>query len=266
MILNKEEIHKVVGEIYKMTNTTNGKVYIGQTRSHRLNHSKYRPFGYLERFKDHIHEAYSNKKHNSRYLNSALRKYGEDCFTCELIHTCNIGELNDLEIQYINEYHSKFPTGYNLTNGGKGFTDVKGKYTWRTETPIIRTYEPQPKSDYTKQLISEQLKSFYSNNTNCEKRMRQVQEQHLTKKYERFKDVVIVDDDVDKYIRVLKNNTNNTEYVRIVINNKRITTFVGKHEKIEEIKHRAKIFILQMKEWQRSQIAGNSLEPKTTTL
>jgi hypothetical protein len=266
MILNKEEIHKVVGEIYKITNTTNGKLYIGQTRSHRLNHNKYRPFGYLGRFKDHIHEAYSNKKHNSRYLNSALRKYGVDCFTCELIHTCNICELDEIEIQYIDEYNSKFPNGYNLTNGGKGFTDVKGEFTWKTETPIIQTYEPQPKSDYTRQLISERLKTFYSNNTNCEKRMRQVQEQHLTKKKELFKDVVIIDDDVDKYIRVIKNNTTNTEYVSIVINNKRITSFVGKHETIEEIKHRAKKFILQMKEWQRIQIAGNSLEPKTTTL
>ena len=51
----------------------------------------------------------------------------------------------------------------------------------------------------------------------------------------------------------------------VFINNKRITTFVGKHEKIEEITSRAKKFILELKEWQRSQIAGNSLEPKTTT-
>lgn len=265
LILNKDEIDKVVGEIYKMTNTTTGKHYIGQTRSHRLNHNKYRPFGYLGRFKDHICEAYSNKKHNSRYLNSALRKYGEDCFTCELIRTCKVSELNELEKQYINEYNSKFPNGYNLTNGGKGFTDVNGEYTWRTEFPSPRIHEPQSKSEYTKQLISKQLKSFYTNNENCEKRMRQVQEQHLTKKYDRFKDVVIVDGDIDKYIRILKNNTNNTEYVRIVINNKRITTFVGKHEKIEEITSRAKKFILELKEWQRSQIAGNSLEPKTTT-
>jgi hypothetical protein len=265
MILNKDEIYNVVGEIYKITNTTTGKNYIGQTRSHRLNHNKYRPFGYLGRFKDHIHEAYSNKKNHSRYLNYSLRKYGEDCFTCEQILTCKVNELDELEKQFILEYNSKFPNGYNLTDGGKGFTDVKGEYIWRTETQPMRILEPRPKTDYTKQLISERLKSFYTNNENCEKRMRQVQEQHLTKKYDRFKDVVIVDDDVDKYIRVLKNNTNNTEYVRIVINNKRITTFVGKHETIEEIKHRAKKFILQLKEWQRGQIAGISLEPQTTT-
>ena len=266
MILNKDEIDKVVGEIYKMTNTTNGKHYIGQTRSHRLNHDKYRPFGYLGRFKDHIHEAHSNKKHNSRYLNSALRKYGEECFTCELIHTCKVSELNELEKQSISEYNSKFPNGYNLTDGGRGFTDISGNFIWNTEISLPRIYEPLPKSDYTKQLISKQLRSFYSNIENCEKRMKRVQEQHLTKKYDRFKDVVIVDEDVDKYIRVLKNNTNNTEYVRIVIDNKRITTFVGKHEKIEETINRAKQFILEMKETQRSQIAGISLEPHTTTL
>jgi hypothetical protein len=35
-IYNKDEFHKVVGEIYKITNTVNNKCYIGQTRSHRL--------------------------------------------------------------------------------------------------------------------------------------------------------------------------------------------------------------------------------------
>lgn len=63
-ILEINEKNNVIGEIYKITNTTNGKLYIGQTRSHRLNHNKYRPFGYLGRFKDHIHEANSNKKIN----------------------------------------------------------------------------------------------------------------------------------------------------------------------------------------------------------
>jgi len=110
-------------------------------------------------------------------------------------------------------------------------------------------------------LISKRLKSFFNDKGHCEERMKQIQNQHLTKKYDRFKDVVIVDDDIDKYIRVLKNNTNNTEYVRIVINNKRITTFVGKHESIDEIKNRAKKFILEIKELQCCQIAGISLEP-----
>jgi hypothetical protein len=169
-------------------------------------------------------------------------------------------ELDELEKQCIIEYNSKFPNGYNLTNGGKDITDVKGEYVWKTETPEPRILEPQPKSDYTKNLISERLKSFFNDKGHCEKRMKQIQKQHLAKKYDRFKDVVIVDDDIDKYIRVVKNNTINTEYVVIIINNKRITSFVGKHETIEEIKIRAKNFILHLKELQCCQIAGISLE------
>ena len=56
MILEKEEFHKVIGEIYKITNTITGKFYVGQTRSHRLNHKKYRPFGYLGRFMNQNHQ------------------------------------------------------------------------------------------------------------------------------------------------------------------------------------------------------------------
>ena len=267
MILDIGEKDKVIGEIYKMTNTTNGKIYIGQTRSHRLNHNKYRPFGYLGRFNDHISEANSGKKNHSRYLNYALRKYGKDSFTCELIHTCDVAELDKHEMQYIIEYNSKFPNGYNLTDGGKGFTDVKGDFIWRIDEPSPRVVKPQPKSDYTKQLISDRLKSALDNTEHREKMMKLTQNQHLTKKFEAFKDVAIVDADIDNYIHVIKNNNNNTEYVRIIIDKKRITAFVGKHEPIDEIKKRAKNFILNLKEWQRSQIeSGNPLEPQTTTL
>ena len=252
MILDIGEKDKVVGEIYKMTNTTNGKVYIGQTRSHRLNHNKYRPFGYLGRFKDHISESKGNQKNQSRYLNCALRKNGEDSFTCELIHTCEVNELNEQEKHFIIEYDSKYPNGYNLTDGGKGTRNNQGKFIWRLDAPP-RISKPQPKSDYTKQLISERLKSALDNEEHREKMMKLTQKQHLTKKYDLFKDVVIVDDDIDKYIRVIKNYTNNTEYIRIVIDKKR-TNFVGKHEPIDEIKERAKKFILDLKEWQRSQI------------
>lgn len=265
-ILEINEKNNVIGEIYKITNTTNGKLYIGQTRSHRLNHNKYRPFGYLGRFKDHIHEANSNKKNQSRYLNYALNKYGAECFTCEKIHTCKVDDLNKVEKQFIIEYNSKFPNGYNLTDGGKGFTDVNGEYSWKIYFPNKpRIVEPEPKSDYTKKLISERLKIALDDKEHRAKMMRLTQKQHLEKKYDRFKDVVIVDENIDKYIRIVKNNNNNTTFIRVVIDKKR-TDFVGKHETIDEIKIRAKKFILDLKEWQRIQIAGNSLEPKTTTL
>jgi len=259
-ILTKNDVSKVVGEIYKITNTANGKCYIGQTRSHRLNHNKYRPFGYLGRFRDHIHEANSNKKNQSRYLNSAILKYGSDCFACELIHTCPISELNTQEQEFILTYNSKFPNGYNLTNGGRGFTDISGQFIWENPTVPKEKSVPLQKSDYTKQLISERLKSALDSNEKREKMMKLTQNQHLTKKYEIFKAVIIDDEKIDTYIHVIKNNTNNTEYVRVIIDKVK-TTFVGKYEPIDTIIIRARQFIFDLKQWQRDQIAGNPLEP-----
>ena len=53
-------------------------------------------------------------------LNRAYKKYGEDKFKRELIEYCNIEELNIKEQYYINLYNTKFPHGYNLTEGGEG--------------------------------------------------------------------------------------------------------------------------------------------------
>uniref|UniRef100_A0A6C0IJN8 GIY-YIG domain-containing protein n=1 Tax=viral metagenome TaxID=1070528 RepID=A0A6C0IJN8_9ZZZZ len=33
-------------EIYKITNLTSGKIYVGQAVSHILNHKRYRPYGH----------------------------------------------------------------------------------------------------------------------------------------------------------------------------------------------------------------------------
>ena len=97
-LLNKDEFHKVSGEIYKITNLINNKCYVGQTRSHRLNHNKYRPFGYIGRFKDHVNECYSKKKKCCNYLNSALLKYDVNTFTCEKILECSLDKLDEYEI------------------------------------------------------------------------------------------------------------------------------------------------------------------------
>ena len=67
-ILNKEDFNKVTGHIYVITNLINKYQYIGQTRSHRLNKNKYRPFGFMGRFKDHINECNTHKKNCCKYL------------------------------------------------------------------------------------------------------------------------------------------------------------------------------------------------------
>jgi len=262
MILNSDEFDKVIGEIYKITNTVTQKSYIGQTRSHRLNHSKYRPFGYLGRLKDHISEANSQKNH-CRYLDSAILKYGAEKFICEKILECKLDELDEYESHYISEYKTKFPNGYNLTNGGQGVNYLKGVKIVLDESRLVK---PEPKerkavkrSDETKKLMSERLIEAKKDESHRKKMMLLTQTQHLKQKFDRFKDVTVDESNIDQYLHVRQNNILNYEFVAVIIKNAK-TSFVGKSEKIEDIKERARTFIRELIKWQRDQIAGTPLE------
>lgn len=263
-LLEKEEAHKIIGEVYKITNLITNKMYIGQTRSHYLNNGKYRPFGHMGRFKKHLNEASRiNVNCSCRYLNSTINKYGATNFKCELITTCNINELDYYEIKYISELDTKYPNGYNLTNGGQNCGFEKGK-------KIVLEEEFKPKQDMslnlnlkrseqTKQLISKRLTDYKSDLQVRKDDMTRVQKIHAINRFDKYKNIPI-DNNIDKYIHIIKNNTLNYEYVRVTINKMR-TTFVGQYETIEEIKNRARKFILDILEWQRIQTAGTSLEP-----
>jgi hypothetical protein len=154
-------------EIYKITNLTTGKIYVGQAVSHILNHKRYRPYGHEGRFRCHVSEAFSTKKNQSHYLNNAIRKYGVSDFVVDLIECCQIIEANDKEIHYIKHYNSLFPYGYNLKNGGSVFTH----------------------SDESKKRVSIGVKSYFKD-----------------KKFERFSNITKVDDDIDQYIKPLNRN------------------------------------------------------------
>ena len=266
-LLNKDEFYKVTGEIYKITNLINNKCYVGQTRSHRLNRDKYRPFGYIGRFKDHISEAtHTSKRSTCKYLNNGLIKYGIGNFQCDLLITCKVEELDSYEVKYIADLNTKYPNGYNLTDGGQAKGYLKGSKIILDDpdVDVVNEIIVPPKnlkrSEYTKSLISQRLKDFNSDISHQKERMVTVQKQHIDKRFDQFKNINFDKDNIDKYIHVLKNNTLNYEYVRINVGNVR-TTFVGKHETIDEIKNRARVFILDLIEWQRDQIAGTSLEP-----
>ena len=261
-IYNKDEFHKVVGEIYKITNTVNNKCYIGQTRSHRLNHDKYRPFGYLGRFKQHISSARSNTTDHCSYLNASLRKYGSEKFTCELIQTCNIDELDTYECMNIINHSSKYPNGYNLTNGGQKAGSKHGtKIVFHEPNPVQYDREKLSlkKSDYTKQLISERVKFAKKDVTHREMQMKHTQNQHQKQKFDRYRHVTVDINNIEQYIFVRCNN------ICVKIQGI-LSRFVGKYETILETKKRAIQFINDLIQWQHDQIAGNSLETSQTTL
>lgn len=92
--------------IYKATNKINGKMYIGQTIS-TLKH----------RMQQHL--WFSKKPKPLSYFHCAIKKYGRNNFSWEIICVCkDMFELNKLEIYYIDFYNSFGENGYNLNNGG----------------------------------------------------------------------------------------------------------------------------------------------------
>ena len=99
-----------VGIIYCAINKVNGKLYIGQTiRSLE------------ERMKFHYYEI--NRKSrltNKSIFLKALDKYKREDFLTITLWKGDSEKLNDKEIYYIKLFDSKFPNGYNLSEGGGG--------------------------------------------------------------------------------------------------------------------------------------------------
>lgn len=92
--------------IYKHTNKTNGKIYIGQTCQVPEKRWDY-GCGY--------------KKHNLYFYN-AIKKYGwSEGFDHEILETdLSLEQANEREQYWIKYYNSLAPNGYNLTRGGDG--------------------------------------------------------------------------------------------------------------------------------------------------
>ena len=101
--------------IYKITNLINGKIYIGQS------------INIQQRWK--AHRARPFYKEGEQYqtpLYRAIRKYGLQNFSFEVIEECFENQLNEKEQYYIEYYDTtNQDKGYNLTKGGQaGSVDV----------------------------------------------------------------------------------------------------------------------------------------------
>ena len=97
------------GIVYLITNLLDGKKYVGQT-TRTLE----------ERFSEHA-EAES-------LLGNAIRKYGEENFSHEVLAECETPEeLDAQERFYIKKLDCKHPKGYNNTDGGRRSRSPKTK-------------------------------------------------------------------------------------------------------------------------------------------
>ena len=92
--------------IYKFTNLINGNAYIGQASN------------IDRRYREHISRANnSNNKEYNSVFHKALRKYGLENFSFEILEECSIEILNEREQYWIN-YFNTYQKGYNCTSGG----------------------------------------------------------------------------------------------------------------------------------------------------
>lgn len=112
--------------IYKITNTINGKCYIGQSTN--IN----------KRWNNHKCYKSQHKENWSAFpLYRAIEKYGIENFTFEVLEECFPEQLNEKEVQYIKEYNS-FGEGYNQTSGGDGTCNSCVKLT---ENQVFEIYD-----------------------------------------------------------------------------------------------------------------------------
>ena len=102
--------------IYKITNTINGKAYIGATIT-KVN----------ERWNRHVHASF--KFLDGQALHAAIRKYGKEAFKIEILHEDPDADyvFNVLEPKYIVEHNTYGNNGYNMTRGGDGWLNMKHK-------------------------------------------------------------------------------------------------------------------------------------------
>lgn len=110
---NIKNIRDVCCCIYKITNIKNNKIYIGKSKNK-----------FFQRIYKH---SFHVRKGTKRYLYNAIRKYGWNNFSINIVEKCSsLKELNEKEIYWIDYYKSNHNDyGYNLTIGGDGGGSAK---------------------------------------------------------------------------------------------------------------------------------------------
>lgn len=99
--------------IYTITNTINGKQYVGLT---------------TVKPERRLYEHQNNAKNGRpEAIYCAMRKYGVEKFTFEIIDNAeSIEELKELEVKWIDKLGT-YKIGYNMTIGGDGLNDPSGE-------------------------------------------------------------------------------------------------------------------------------------------
>lgn len=120
--------------IYQITNTVNGKFYIGSAKNLTR-----RKATHLRRLK--------NKTHHSRYLQNAFDKYGESSFVFSVLDTVEDDKVYDIENQYIKD----LKPDYNMMKDV--FSHIGLKRSKETCEKISKALTGKKMSEETKQKV-----------------------------------------------------------------------------------------------------------------
>lgn len=127
--------------IYKHTNLTNGKVYVGQTK-----HSPEKRWGRNGKYYLYRDTAFSR----------AIVKYGWNNFSHEVLATgLTKDEANEMEINLIRKY-KELRMSYNMTIGGEGKVGIP--FPEHLKKEVSKRFKGKPFTKEHRQRISDSLK------------------------------------------------------------------------------------------------------------
>lgn len=138
---------------YKITNTVNGKLYVGQT---------YKTLEF--RWKRHVGDALGKRatERNVHALHRAIRKYGPKAFSIEPLEIATtLAEICLIERKYIVDLntHVSNKRGYNMTLGGEGTLGyILTEEVRQKMSNAQRGKKRRPRTKEEKQRISETKK------------------------------------------------------------------------------------------------------------
>ena len=153
-----------MGLIYCITNTKNGKQYVGQTTC-----------SVKARWQHHVKNA---RNLCLQPLYCAIRKYGEDAFVVKQIGAAeSLDELNRKEIFYIAELSTLAPRGYNLEGGGRSRTGyICSEETRQKLSEAFTGYRHTEQARLNMRLAKKKKRRFTSRGPQKEETCRKISE------------------------------------------------------------------------------------------
>lgn len=109
--------------IYKIENTLNHKIYVGQSV--------------------HIERRWSEHCFPSKksVISKAIQKYGKEKFTFQILEECSVEELDEKESYYIKKFNCVIPNGYNVVDCSEGNHTLYSYYRKDVLLDIIQDLE-----------------------------------------------------------------------------------------------------------------------------